>query len=156
VDVRGSRVKGQLGLHRATLSQKKKSLALVAHTCNPSYSGSRDQEDRSLKPAQANSVQDPIAKKLITKKGLVAWPWVQTPLLEKKNSQAQWLMALILSTQEAEIRRIKAGSQPRQMIQTTLTQKYPTQTKDWWNGSSGRAPDEQVRDPSSNPSTTNK
>jgi hypothetical protein len=30
----------------------------VAHTCNPSYSGSRDQEDHSLKPAQANNLQD--------------------------------------------------------------------------------------------------
>jgi hypothetical protein len=27
---------------------------MVAHTCNPSYSGSRDQEDPGLKPAQAN------------------------------------------------------------------------------------------------------
>jgi mRNA-degrading endonuclease RelE of RelBE toxin-antitoxin system len=27
----------------------------VAHTCNPSYSGGRDQEDRCLKPPQANS-----------------------------------------------------------------------------------------------------
>jgi hypothetical protein len=36
--------------------------ALVAHTYNPSYSGGRDQEDRSLKPAQANSSQDPISK----------------------------------------------------------------------------------------------
>jgi hypothetical protein len=30
--------------------------APVAHTCNPSYSGGRDQEDRSSKPAQANSL----------------------------------------------------------------------------------------------------
>jgi hypothetical protein len=29
--------------------------ALVAHTSNPSYSGSRDQEDRNSKPAWANS-----------------------------------------------------------------------------------------------------
>jgi hypothetical protein len=28
---------------------------LVAHACNPSYSGGRDQEDRSSKPAWANS-----------------------------------------------------------------------------------------------------
>jgi hypothetical protein len=42
----------------------------VAHTCNPSYSGSRDQEDCGLKPAWANSSQDPILKKL-HKKGLV-------------------------------------------------------------------------------------
>jgi hypothetical protein len=36
--------------------------ALVAHTCNPSYSGCRDQEDQGLKPAQANSSWDPISK----------------------------------------------------------------------------------------------
>jgi hypothetical protein len=36
--------------------------APVAHACNPSYSGGRDQEDGSLKPAQANSSQDPILK----------------------------------------------------------------------------------------------
>jgi hypothetical protein len=34
----------------------------VAHTCNPSYSGGRDQEDHDSKPAQANSSQDPISK----------------------------------------------------------------------------------------------
>jgi hypothetical protein len=27
----------------------------VAHTCNPSYSGGRDQEDHGSKPAQAKS-----------------------------------------------------------------------------------------------------
>jgi hypothetical protein len=34
----------------------------VAHVCNPSYSGGRDQEDHGFKPAQANSSQDPILK----------------------------------------------------------------------------------------------
>jgi hypothetical protein len=33
--------------------------------------GGRDQEDRGLKPAQANSSQDPILKIPNTKKGLV-------------------------------------------------------------------------------------
>jgi hypothetical protein len=42
----------------------------VAHACNPSYSGGRDQEDLSSKPAWANSSQDPILTKPITKK---AW-----------------------------------------------------------------------------------
>jgi hypothetical protein len=37
---------------------------LVAHTCNPSYSGGRGQEDCSSKPAQANSSLDPISKSL--------------------------------------------------------------------------------------------
>jgi hypothetical protein len=43
----------------------------VAHTYNPSYLGGRDQEDRSLKPAGANSSGDPILKKAFTKIGLV-------------------------------------------------------------------------------------
>jgi hypothetical protein len=34
----------------------------VAHTCNPSYSGSRDQEDCGSKPVQAKSSQDHISK----------------------------------------------------------------------------------------------
>jgi hypothetical protein len=36
--------------------------------CDPSYSGGRDQEDFSSKPAQTNSLRDPILNKLITKK----------------------------------------------------------------------------------------
>jgi hypothetical protein len=39
---------------------------LVAHACNPSYSGGRDQKDRSLKPE--NSWKDPIMKKEKKKK----------------------------------------------------------------------------------------
>jgi hypothetical protein len=35
----------------------------VAHTCNSSYSGGRDQEARGSKPAPANSLRDPISKK---------------------------------------------------------------------------------------------
>jgi hypothetical protein len=45
----------------------------VAHTCNPSYSGGRDQEDRGLKPAPANSSQDTISKTSSQKIGLVEW-----------------------------------------------------------------------------------
>jgi hypothetical protein len=41
----------------------------VAQACNPSYSGGRDQEDGGLKPAWANSLQDPISKKPPQKKG---------------------------------------------------------------------------------------
>jgi hypothetical protein len=40
----------------------------VAHTCNPSYSGGRDQEDHGSKPAWTNSSQDPILKTPITQK----------------------------------------------------------------------------------------
>jgi hypothetical protein len=45
--------------------------ALVAHACNPCCSEAREQEDGGLKPAWANSSQDPILKKTHHKKGLV-------------------------------------------------------------------------------------
>jgi hypothetical protein len=38
------------------------SQAVVAHTCNLSYLGGRDQKDHSLRPTRANSSQDPILK----------------------------------------------------------------------------------------------
>jgi hypothetical protein len=41
----------------------------VAHACNPSYSGGRDQEDCSSKLAQANSLRVPILKIHNTTKG---------------------------------------------------------------------------------------
>jgi hypothetical protein len=34
----------------------------MGHTCNPSYSGGRDQEDHSSEPAWANSLRDTISK----------------------------------------------------------------------------------------------
>jgi hypothetical protein len=51
----------------------------VAHVCNPSYSGGRDQEDLSSKPAQANSLGDTILENPITKKGLAKWLKVKAP-----------------------------------------------------------------------------
>jgi hypothetical protein len=42
--------------------------SLEAHTSNPSYSESKDQEDQGSNPAQANSLQDPLSKKPITRK----------------------------------------------------------------------------------------
>jgi hypothetical protein len=40
----------------------KVSQAPLAYIYNPCYSGSRDQEDRSSKPAWANSLRDPMSK----------------------------------------------------------------------------------------------
>jgi hypothetical protein len=34
----------------------------VAHACNPSYSGGRDQKDHGSKPARANRWRDSITK----------------------------------------------------------------------------------------------
>jgi hypothetical protein len=45
------------------------SWALVAHSCNPSYSGGRDQEDHSSKPSQANNSGNPILKSSSQKYG---------------------------------------------------------------------------------------
>jgi hypothetical protein len=60
------------GFQRSQLCQ-----APVAHACNPSYSGGRDQEHLGLKPGWANSSPDPILKMPITKKGLVEWLMVK-------------------------------------------------------------------------------
>jgi hypothetical protein len=46
--------------------------ALVAHVCNPSFSGVRDQVDRSLNSAQANSLR-PYFEKTHGKKGVMEW-----------------------------------------------------------------------------------
>jgi hypothetical protein len=64
----------------------------VTHTCNPNYSGGRDEEDLSSKPTQANSLRVPILKITNTKRaGGVAQgvgpefkPWYQ-----KKKVQGQ-------------------------------------------------------------------
>jgi hypothetical protein len=54
-------------------SKTTKSQAPVAHACNPSYSGGRDQEDCGLKPAWANSSERPYLEKTHHIKGLVEW-----------------------------------------------------------------------------------
>jgi hypothetical protein len=59
------------------------SQALVAHACNPSYSGGRDLEDQGSKPTQADSLWDPILKKPFTKKG---W-WVAQDVGPEFKSQ---------------------------------------------------------------------
>jgi hypothetical protein len=39
----------------------------------------------------------------------------------------QWLMPIILATQETEIKRIMVRSQPRQIVHKPLSRKYPSQ-----------------------------
>jgi hypothetical protein len=55
----------------AKISKCKSPQAQVVHISNPSYSGGRDQEDRSLKPALGNSALDPVLKKKKIRKRLV-------------------------------------------------------------------------------------
>jgi hypothetical protein len=63
----------------------------VAHTCNPSYSGGRDQEYQGLRPARATSSQEPISERNHYKKGLVEWLKVYTlssyPITAKKRKK---------------------------------------------------------------------
>jgi hypothetical protein len=44
--------------------------APVAHACNPTYSGGRDQEDHDLKPAWFRTVQKIPSQKTPSQKGL--------------------------------------------------------------------------------------
>jgi hypothetical protein len=60
-----SESEASLGYTARPYLKKINSQALVAHACNPNYSGGRDQEDHSS--------QDPISKKKQHKKGLVDW-----------------------------------------------------------------------------------
>jgi hypothetical protein len=57
----------------------------VAHTCNPSCSGDRDQEDHCWKPAQGKILQDSILKKKPSLKMGVAM--VQAPVAQHKNTK---------------------------------------------------------------------
>jgi hypothetical protein len=43
------------------------------------------------------------------------------------SAKCQWLTPIILTTQEAEIRRIVVQSQPGEIVPETLSQKYLTQ-----------------------------
>jgi hypothetical protein len=59
---------------------------------------------------------------------------------ESDTKRSARLMPLILTTQEEEIERIVVPSQPGQMVWETLSQKNTQHKKNWWSGSSGKAP----------------
>jgi hypothetical protein len=78
-----------------TLKTKQNSQAPVAHTCNPRYSGGRDQEDQGSKPAQQIVNETLSWKKLITKKGWWSGSrcrtWVHTLVLQKNPKNKKTL-----------------------------------------------------------------
>jgi hypothetical protein len=52
----------------------------------------------------------------------------ETSIQKLRVSLVSWLTSVILATPEAEI-RIGVGSQPRQIVHATLSQKYPIQNR---------------------------
>jgi hypothetical protein len=59
---------------------------------------------------------------------------VRSYLKKQKPARCQWLISVILATQEAEIRRTMAQSQPwANSSQDPILKKYIT--KKWWSGS---------------------
>jgi hypothetical protein len=60
--------------HKKIKIKKNNSWALVAHACDPSYSGGRDQEDCCSKPAWANSSRDPIWSELFSHSLVITEP----------------------------------------------------------------------------------
>jgi hypothetical protein len=88
----------------------------VAHACHPSHLGGRDHEDLCSKPAQANSSRDYI--------------------LKIPNTARHWgLTPIMLTTQEAEIRRIEVQSQPQAHSSQNPISKKPITEKYWWSNS---------------------
>jgi hypothetical protein len=76
-----------------------KSFDLMAHACNPSYSGGRDQEDWGLKPAW-QIVPETLSRKCPTLKRI--WqsvrPWVQALVHQKKKKSFAFLLFFLKST----------------------------------------------------------
>jgi hypothetical protein len=64
--------------------------------------------------------------------------WRKGRIIKSLEAGKRQLTHMILATREAEIRKIAVRSQPRKIVLETLSQKYPTQKKDWQSGSSGR------------------
>jgi hypothetical protein len=65
------KVQASLDKRQNYLQNNQSSQELVAHFCNPSYSGGSDQEDCGLKPAWANSSTRSYLEKKPSKKGPV-------------------------------------------------------------------------------------
>jgi hypothetical protein len=85
----------------------------VAHAYNPSHSGGRDQKDCCSKPAQANSLQDPISKKPLSLKragGVTQGEGLEfkSQYRKKKKKKLSWR-----NFKEREIKRVSRPPTPQ-------------------------------------------
>jgi hypothetical protein len=91
----------------------------VAHICNSSYSGGRDQEDRGSKPAWANSSQDPISKNSS-----------HTHTHTHKTGMVEWLKVKALSSSSSTTHTQKKPHTHKTYV--LCAQDYMVHTE-WWN-----------------------
>jgi hypothetical protein len=67
------------------------SQALVAHDCNPSYSGGREREDQGWKPA-SQIVHRTLSQKYLTQKRMVECrPQVQAPVPQTNKQKSLYI-----------------------------------------------------------------
>jgi hypothetical protein len=62
---------------------------LVVHTCNPSYSGGRDQKDGGSKPDRENSSRDSVSKKTPPQNKAGEWLKLWALILRKNPNAAK-------------------------------------------------------------------
>jgi hypothetical protein len=75
--------------------------APAAHTYNPRYSGGRDQEDHSSKPAWANGSQDPNLEKK-KKHNKKDW-WSGSRCMQEKKKQQNAVSRSLSETVRAQV-----------------------------------------------------
>jgi hypothetical protein len=82
----------------------------VAHTCNPSYSGGRDQIGSQFEASRANSSARPYLEKTLHKKGLVEWLKVHALSSSLSTTKKKERKKIILRADES-IREVDSTEQ---------------------------------------------
>jgi hypothetical protein len=118
----------------------------VAHACNPSYSGGRDQENFGSKPARENSFKRPYLEKPFTKIGLMEWLKVKalssSPSTTRKKKSTHYKKGLAhsynpcyLRGRDQEDHSLKPA--PGKWFKRSYLGKIPNPKQNWRSGFSG-------------------
>jgi hypothetical protein len=83
-----------------SLQNRKNSQVLVAYTCNPSYWGGRDQEDRGFKPARAENVHETPFQSIIRCNGMHLSSWLCGKSGDHSRSSGQKKFSRLVSQQK--------------------------------------------------------